>query len=670
MSYKRFINIFIIFLFLFSIIFFFQSCKSNKSENAFISISEDWDYKFYRSNEKDFSDSILIASGKIDLPVNFKSLIKNGQTYPERGIVYLNKTIEINYNIIKNSKFIGIYFGKIIDCSEIYIDGNLISKNGIFKNYFFTSWNKNILVKIPNLNKKGIEKINIEMKVYYHPDGSVQDRILLGDYDQLRKIERINNLIDIDLKLVFLLISILFVVIFFYIGLKLKYNYYIYFSLLTFQLTIFTLIYVLTDLPIEHSIFNYLFEYKSIYLACILIILFITEYLNEKADKILKSGIILSFIGFILDTIIFNRFIRLIIYQAFNLLLYLIFIYLVIYVFRYYLKNKTKKSQQLLFSIFILFLSLTNDLLSFQFPDLIKSFYPENITLKYLNIYGYQLFIIIIATNLVRDLVNSFYRLSRLTKDLDKISFELKNQKELLVDNVQKILDEAKESFISSEKLSQTGNDFNKFLYNLKDQIQKMKDSLILSSKNEERISEKIKQLFNKLENVQQGYNNTNKILGIVIEKIDQIILNTNNIENIVEQTSLLSLNSSVIAGKAMEKGKGFSIISDEIRKLALKSANFSSSAHKGIENILKSLEETRIRSKEFLVVFNEYIEKYNKLIEYLKVNQENHNNFNNKIEQMINMIEKISLLANEIDEKSKKLYELSNENINVNMEI
>lgn len=650
------------------LIIIFQSCASVHTQNKFISISKEWNYNFFISKTKDFSDLKLIKSGTTDLPINFGKLIEPDSI--EKGMVEFTKVIKIDYDLIKDSKFIGIYFGKLIDCSEIFINDELVSRNGIFKNKYFTAWNKNILVKLPNFTKIGIEEISIKMRIFYYPDGSVQDDILLGDYEKLRKIERINNIIDVDFKIILLFISLLFVILFFYIGVRLKYTYYIYFSLLTFQISLFTIIYVLTDLPIDHTIFNYLFEYKSMYLSSILLILFTTEYLNKKPDIVLKIGIIFSCIGFLLDTLIYKRTIRLSIYQIFNILLYLIFAYLIIYVLINFIKTKSKNSKDILFSLLILFLTLTNDLLSFKYPSIIKNLYPNNITLKYLNIYGFQFFIVLIATRLVRDLVNSFYKLRILTKDLDKISSELEKRNSMLTNNVQKLLDNTKESFIISEKLSNEGNDFSKVVFNLKDQIEQMKESLILSATNEEKISQKTSQLFEMLENVQQGYNTTNKILEKVIEKIDEVILNTNLIDTIVEQTSLLSLNSSVVAGKAKEKGRGFSIISDEIRKLALKSADFSSNAHEGINNILKSVEETRNRSQEFLKVFTEYIEQYNKLVEYLKINQENHNVFNIKISEMIEIIGKISLLADEIDEKSRKLYIISNENINANMEL
>lgn len=89
------------------------------------------------------------------------------------------------------------------------------------------------------------------------------------------------------------------------------------------------------------------------------------------------------------------------------------------------------------------------------------------------------------------------------------------------------------------------------------------------------------------------------KAIGEINECSDQIRTIIGVIEDIANQTNLLSLNASIEAARAGEAGKGFAVVAEQVKTLAEQSTSAAGETRKLIENTVNAVEKGIIISDE-----------------------------------------------------------------------
>lgn len=130
------------------------------------------------------------------------------------------------------------------------------------------------------------------------------------------------------------------------------------------------------------------------------------------------------------------------------------------------------------------------------------------------------------------------------------------------------------------------------------------------------------------------------KITGLAkdINEINEI---TNIINNIAGQTNLLALNAAIEAARAGESGRGFSVVADEIRKLAEQSKVSSESISKLINEISKNTD----------VIVQDSVEMDDELINQVNIINSSITSFRKIIESVNEVIPKIETVKNSAED-------------------
>ena len=183
---------------------------------------------------------------------------------------------------------------------------------------------------------------------------------------------------------------------------------------------------------------------------------------------------------------------------------------------------------------------------------------------------------------------------SRITNDVKKGMGVIEN-------TVVSLLENSKEQNIVFQN---TKNKFSEITAS----IQEM-DSLILevsgivegTNENASTAQSVSKEVLNNMEDLESTISKTVESISTLQGYSKEISEVVNVISNISKQTQLLALNASIEAARAGESGRGFSVVAEEISKLALETED----ATKSISNVIKQVQEQTQATFEYAGVIN-----------------------------------------------------------------
>ena len=184
---------------------------------------------------------------------------------------------------------------------------------------------------------------------------------------------------------------------------------------------------------------------------------------------------------------------------------------------------------------------------------------------------------------------------------------------------------------------------------------------------------EKLVESMNTLSNSFSNFVSKAGRLGENINKINEI---TNLINSIAQQTNLLALNAAIEAARAGESGKGFSVVADEIRKLAEQTRESSESISDLINNVsndslimAKSSEDINKELISQISVVNTAIGSFKKIVSEvsnmgskIKAVNDLTENIDSEKSSILGKVEEISSVSEEVSASSEEIAASSEE--------
>ncbi|MDE7416193.1 MAG: methyl-accepting chemotaxis protein [Lachnospiraceae bacterium] len=182
------------------------------------------------------------------------------------------------------------------------------------------------------------------------------------------------------------------------------------------------------------------------------------------------------------------------------------------------------------------------------------------------------------------------------------------------------------------------------------DQINQTSEEVASLDRNAEEMNRISERSMNTLKQLIEVNNKTRQSIIAMTEQtantnksVEQIHMAANLINEISDQTSLLALNASIEAARAGEAGRGFSVVADEIAKLASQSGD-------SVEEIGKTVVELQSNAERSVAVMQEINEAIELQVSSLTETQRIMEQLHQELANCFSSVHSIDTMTQEID--------------------
>ncbi|NPC93038.1 methyl-accepting chemotaxis protein [Bacillus sp. WMMC1349] len=227
---------------------------------------------------------------------------------------------------------------------------------------------------------------------------------------------------------------------------------------------------------------------------------------------------------------------------------------------------------------------------------------------------------------------------------------------------IEKFSDGAESQSEKVETSSHQLNQMNGMLREMSDVSESITESSVQSTKIAESGGELVQKTVGQMNSIDQSVKQAEGVVIGLESKSKDITAILRVINGIADQTNLLALNAAIEAARAGESGRGFSVVAEEVRKLAAQSADSAKEIETLIQDIVKEIEHSLNMFKSV----NQEVQSGLKITEETEASfkhiYETTNEIAGKLQTMNAAVEQLSGGSQEISEAIEEISDVSKE--------